>query len=226
MSTSHSTRPPGAAPGTEAGQTGLQQIPAARAGGPQVSPGEAGTAWPAFLAAGIAALVVGVLLLAWPSETLTLVAILIGISLIVAGLMRLIQGFAGHQISGAARAGDVVIGLIAIVVGLYCLKHPNFTITTLAIIVGIFWVIYGIADLAAGLSSGPVPGRGLMIATGVLSLLAGLIVMFWPTISLTVLVAVMGIWLLVYGVALTVMAFQLRRAGHSAGGGPGSMAAA
>ena len=59
-------------------------------------------------------------------------------------------------------------------------------------------------------TSGPGTGRGLRAFTGVLSLAAGLIVMFWPTISLTVLLWVMGIWLLAYGVMLGVMAFQVR----------------
>ncbi len=87
MSTSHSTRGPGRSPGTDAGR---QPAPAAMPGGSEPSPDEARGTWPAFLAAGLAALVIGVLLLAWPRETLTLVAVLIGISLIVAGIMRLI----------------------------------------------------------------------------------------------------------------------------------------
>ena len=49
-----------------------------------------------------------------------------------------------------------------------------------------------------------------------LSLAAGLIVMFWPTISLTILLWVMGIWLLAYGVMLAVMAFQVRHVAKAA----------
>lgn len=211
--------------GTMAGGPAPSGAPAFMTGRPRLTGEDARSAWPAFLAAGLAAVVVGVLLLAWPSETLTLVAILIGISLIVAGLMRLFRGFTAHQASGGARAADVVIGLLAIIVGLYFLRHTGFTITTMAIIVGIFWVINGIAELAAGMSGGPVPGRGLMITTGILSLLAGLVVMFWPTISLSVLVVVIGIWLLVYGIALVVMGFQLRRAARNSGE-PGPMAVA
>ena len=48
------------------------------------------------------------------------------------------------------------------------------------------------------------------------SLAAGLIVMFWPTISLTVLLWVMGIWLLAYGVMLAAMALSIRHAAKAA----------
>lgn len=176
-------------------------------------PAFASAAWPAFMAAGFGCLVVGVILLVWPKATLAVVAILIGVALIVAGVLRLMDGFTSHEASGGKRVASVLIGLLAIVLGLYCIRHYHFTITALAIIVGLFWVIYGIADLAASLFAGHFPGRGFTLLTGVLSVCAGLIVLFWPTISLTVLVAVIGIWLIVYGILAAVLAFRLRREG-------------
>jgi len=73
---------------------------------------------------------------------------------------------------------------------------------------------------------GPFPGRGLTVIAGVFSLIAGIIVLFWPTISIVVLVAVIGIWLIVYGLLLSIMAWRLRRTGSSVSGpGPGQLAA-
>jgi uncharacterized membrane protein HdeD (DUF308 family) len=89
----------------------------------------------------------------------------------------------------------------------------------------LFWVIHGIADIGIGLfGSGGLAGHALTVLTGVLSLCAGLIVLFWPTISLTVLVAVIGIWLIVYGILAAILAFRLRRTG-STPPGPGDLAA-
>jgi uncharacterized membrane protein HdeD (DUF308 family) len=178
-------------------------------------PDFARNAWPAFMAAGIGGIVVGIMLLAWPKATLTIVAILIGVSLIVAGLVRLIDGFTAHEASGGRRVAHVLIGLLAIIIGLYCIRHYHVTIAALAIIVGLFWVLHGIADITVGLFSGDVPARGLTVISGIFSLFAGMIVLFWPTISLTILVAVMGIWLLVYGLIMAVTAFSLRRRGDS-----------
>ena len=219
MSTPHSTVPgdPGPAGRAGAGVTG-QDYPSAgqddRAG---FGPDFARSTWPAFMAAGIGAIVVGIMLLAWPKATLTIVAVLIGASLVVAGLLRLIDGFTAHDASGGRRVAHVLIGLLAIIVGLYFIRHYNVTIAALAIIVGLFWILHGIADIAAGLFGGPFPGRGLTIVAGVLSLFAGLIVLFWPAISLTVLVAVIGIWLIVYGLLMAITAFSLRRSGSDTG---------
>ncbi len=164
-------------------------------------------------------MIVGAILLAWPKETLTIVAILIGVALIVAGFLRLLDGFTTHEASGGRRVAGVVIGLIAVLLGLFCIRHYHFTIAALAIIVGLFWVIHGISDIAAGLFAGRFPGRGITMLSGFLSLAAGLIVLFWPTISLTVLVAVIGIWLIIYGFLAGYLAFRLRRSGSSGGSG-------
>jgi len=180
----------------------------------RVGPGLASAAWPAFIAAGIASIAVGVILLAWPNETLTVVAVLIGIALIVAGVLGLMDGFTSHEASGGKRLVSVVIGLLATVLGLYCIRHYHFTITALAIIVGLFWVIHGVADIAVSLFIGQFPGRGFTMLTGALSLCAGIIVLFWPAISITVLVVVIGIWLILYGALAAVLGLRLRTSGE------------
>lgn len=213
MTTPSSTRPD--QPGRP-GQPGEQDLASATGAQPEragFGPAFAGSAWPAFMAAGLGGIVVGIVLLAWPKATLAIVAVLIGISLIVAGLLRLIDGFTAHDASGGKRVASVVIGLLAIIVGLYCIRHYNVVIGALAIVVGLFWVIHGIADIAAGLFGGPFPGRGLTVVAGVFSLIAGLIVLFWPAITVIVLVRVIGIWLIVYGLIMAVTAISLRRHG-------------
>ncbi|HYS31514.1 MAG TPA: HdeD family acid-resistance protein [Streptosporangiaceae bacterium] len=207
MTTPHSARPgePASvyASGPETGQAGI-------------GPDFARATWPAFMAAGLGAVIVGVVLLAWPKATLTIVAVLIGIGLIVAGLLRLIDGFTAHDASGGRRVAYVLVGLLAVVAGLYCVRHYNLVTGVLAVIVGLFWVIHGIADISIGLFAGPFPGRGVTVLTGVLSLFAGLIVLFWPAITVIVLVRVIGIWLIIYGLLMSITAFSLRRSAASA----------
>jgi uncharacterized membrane protein HdeD (DUF308 family) len=166
-------------------------------------------AWPAVLTGAVAALIVGVLLLAWPTATLTVVAILLGAALVATGLLRLFEGFTARDRSGGMRVAYVIIGLIAIGFGLFCLRHRDVTIFLLAFLLGAFWIMHGITDLAVA-ASGGVPGRGVRAITGVLALAAGTVVLFWPGISLVLLLTVLGAWLLCYGVMLALLAFRLR----------------
>jgi uncharacterized membrane protein HdeD (DUF308 family) len=167
-------------------------------------------AWLVVLAAAVGVVAVGILLLAWPSATLTIVAILLGVSLLVSGLLRLFDGFTARDESGGMRAAYIVIGLVAILVGLYCLRHTNVTIFLLALLVGAYWIMHGVADLAVAATSGPVPRRGLTVVAGLFSLAAGIVVLFWPGISLILLLTILGAWLLLYGVLLVALALRLR----------------
>jgi uncharacterized membrane protein HdeD (DUF308 family) len=168
-------------------------------------------AWLIVLGAAGGCVAVGIMLLAWPSETLTIAAILLGVSLLVSGLLRLFDGFTAREESGGMRAAYIVIGLLAVLVGLYCLRHRDVTVFLLALLVGAYWIVHGVADLAVAATSGPLPGRGLRAAGGLFSLAAGIVVLFWPGISLVLLVTVLGAWLLFYGVVLVSLAFRLRR---------------
>jgi uncharacterized membrane protein HdeD (DUF308 family) len=168
-------------------------------------------AWLVALGAAVGCVAVGILLLAWPSATLTIVAILLGVSLLVSGLLRLFDGFTASEESGGMRAAYIVIGLLAILVGLYCLRHRDVTVFLLALLVGAYWIMHGVADLAVAATSGPLPGRGLRVAGGLFSIAAGIVVLFWPGISLVLLLTILGAWLLFYGVVLAALAFRLRR---------------
>src|SRR5262249_53470702 len=138
MTTPHSARP---------GEPGGLYEPETEAEQARFGPDFAKATWPAYMSAGLGGVIVGVILLALAKATLTIVAVLIGIGLIVAGLLRLIDGFTAHDASGGKRVAYVLIGLLAIVVGLYCIRHFNLVIGVLAVIVGLFWVIHGMADI-------------------------------------------------------------------------------
>jgi uncharacterized membrane protein HdeD (DUF308 family) len=167
--------------------------------------------WHALLAVGILLVAVGVILVAWPKATLIIVAILLGAALVISGIYRFIEGIADTEKSAGTRAAYVGIGLLAILVGLYCLRHHDVSIFLLALLVGIFWMMHGFTDLAAAASSRPRTGRGWLIVSGVFGIAAGAIVLFWPGISLLVLLLVLGAWLIFYGLVLAGMAFHLHR---------------
>jgi uncharacterized membrane protein HdeD (DUF308 family) len=176
-------------------------------------------AWQVIMVAAVATFAIGLILLVWPKATVVVVAALIGAALLITGVIRLIHGFTDSAASGGTRAAYIIIGLLAALAGLYCLRHISVTVVLLAFIVGVFWTLYGIVELIAAITGEPGTGRGLRAVTGGLSLAAGLIVMFWPTISLTVLLFVIGIWLVVYGLIMAIMAWEVRRAARALAAG-------
>jgi uncharacterized membrane protein HdeD (DUF308 family) len=59
-----------------------------------------------------------------------------------------------------------------------------------------------------------VPGRGWTGVMGAISVVAGLLVLVYPAISLLTLVIVLSVWLLVLGVMEITLAFRARSAGR------------
>jgi uncharacterized membrane protein HdeD (DUF308 family) len=169
---------------------------------------EFGRSWWAILAWGLVTLVAGIGTIVWPGRTILVVAVLIGIQFFVSGIVRLIRVFAlddeGH------RTWDVVVGLGSVVVGILCLKNVFQTIAALTLIIGIMWVVQGIAEFFVGVA-GLTQHRGLTNLMGILGFVAGDDVLTYPITSVLALAWVLGVWLTAYGIMQIAAAFAVRR---------------
>jgi uncharacterized membrane protein HdeD (DUF308 family) len=144
------------------------------------------------------------------------IAVLFGVQLIIAGIFRFVAAFATEDASGGTRVLLALLGVLSIIIGLWAVRHVLLTLLALIVLLGIFWVINGAIELFTALSHRGMPQRGWTAAMGVLSVLAGIVVLIYPGESLLVLSIVLGIWLLVYGVMEMMAAFRLRGLAHSA----------
>jgi uncharacterized membrane protein HdeD (DUF308 family) len=106
--------------------------------------------------------------------------------------------------------------VLSFIIGLYALRHILVTVAALALLLGIFWIVNGTVEVFTALSHRGMPGRGWTVFMGLLSVVAGVVVLVYPGISLATLAVVLGVWLLVYGVMEIVLAFQLRSLGRAA----------
>jgi uncharacterized membrane protein HdeD (DUF308 family) len=175
-----------------------------------------GRHWGWLLAFGIVTLLAGLLAIAWPGRTIVVIAVLFGIQLIVAGIFRFVAAIADDGESGGTRALLALLGVLSFVVGLYAVRHILITIASLALLLGIFWIVNGTIETFTALSDRGMPGRGWTVFMGLLSVLAGIVVLAYPGISLATLAVVLGLWLLVFGVMEVALAFRLRAAGQAA----------
>jgi uncharacterized membrane protein HdeD (DUF308 family) len=170
--------------------------------------------WPVVAVGALGMIAIGVALLVWPHASLTVVAILIGAAIIVSGLARLWEGLTASDRSGGTRAAYIVIGLLAVLIGLYCLRQHALSLFIVTFLISVYFIAHGIADIGVALSA-RVPGRGVRAVLGVCSLAAGIIILIWPAITLVLLLTIAAAWLLFYGLVLGGLAFSLWRAGRT-----------
>lgn len=173
-----------------------------------------GRHWGWVLAFGIVTLIAGVVTLAWPGRTIVVVAVLFGIQLVVAGIFRFVAAFATDDVTGGTRVLLALLGVLSFIVGLYALRHILVTIAALALLLGIFWIVNGAIETFTALSHREMRGRGWTSFMGLLSIVAGVVVLVYPAISLVTLAVVL--WLLLFGVMEIVLSFRLRSVANAA----------
>jgi uncharacterized membrane protein HdeD (DUF308 family) len=171
--------------------------------------------WAVVAVGSLGLIALGIMLLVWPNLSLTIVAILIGAALCVAGAVRLYEGFTAHGgESGGMRVAYIVVGLLAVILGVYLLRHHALSLFLLAFVTGVYFITQGIAEIGASASAAS--GRGLRVVLGIFSIAAGLVLVIWPSISLVLLFLIMGAWLLFYGLVLGGLALSMRKAAKGA----------
>ena len=166
------------------------------------------------LAGGVVSVVLAIILLVWPKETLVVVAVLIGIWLIIAGIASLAQAiFAPEGRSGGLRVLKAFGAVLYLIAGVFCIRHAFTTVTILAALIGISWLVAGVVEVFSAFGEG-VSGwyRVGAFALGLLSILAALVVLIWPAPSLVTLTWLAGLWLLILGIAQIAMAIRTMRA--------------
>jgi uncharacterized membrane protein HdeD (DUF308 family) len=171
-----------------------------------------GRHWGWVLTYGILTLAAGLAVLVWPSQTLLVLAVLFGIQLIISGIFRFVAALATDDLTGGTRVLLAILGVLSVIIGVWAVRHVVLTLLALAVFLGIYWIVSGTIDIFTALAHRGMPDRGWTVFTGILSVIAGLIVLVWPGPTLLVLAVVLGIWLLIFGVMEIIAAFRLRRA--------------
>ena len=172
--------------------------------------------WWMLAVLGVASLVCGVLAIVYPDVTLLAVGIIFGFYLLMAGVFELVEAIVGDP---ASRALSAIVGVVALIAGLICLRRPGDSLLALVVVLGAFLIVTGIARLVRAFAS--VEHRGWSLLSAVVDLILGILILSWPDESLVTLAVFFGISLIFRGVFALVAAFQLRklRKGGSAGHG-------
>jgi len=101
------------------------------------------------------------------------------------------------------------------VIGVILIRHLHLTRAIIGLIIGITWIVQGLAALIGGISGGVREGRAWWIIFGAASLIAGIAVTVTPASSLNVLATLLGIWFMVMGVFEIIGGLLLRHAIHT-----------
>jgi uncharacterized membrane protein HdeD (DUF308 family) len=98
--------------------------------------------------AGLLFIVIGVVLIRHLHLTRSLIGLIIGITWIVQGLTALIGGISGGAREG--RAWWIIFGVVSLIAGIVVASAPASSLTALAVLLGIWFIIMGIFEIIGG----------------------------------------------------------------------------
>ncbi|HWM17117.1 MAG TPA: DUF308 domain-containing protein [Microbacterium sp.] len=157
---------------------------------------------------GVLAVIVGILILAWPGKTAMVVTAIIAIYAIAAGLVYAGLGIFSKTKGGWARIGHIVLGILFIIAGVVAFLNLGAATEWLAlflgILVGILWIVEGIVALS---TLGDAASKGWTVFFAIVSIIAGIVLLFSPLWGAVVLWWLLGISLIVLGIIQIVRAF-------------------
>jgi uncharacterized membrane protein HdeD (DUF308 family) len=168
---------------------------------------EAADRWWIFLLTGIAWLVVSLMVFQWDYTTVYAVSFLFGIIALFAGLNEFMQITVSTR---GWKVAHVILGVLFIAVGLWAIVHPHNAFSTLAALIGFFFLFKGIFDItAAFIARGQSELWWLQLIVGFVQILLA----FWVAGSfrdkVILLVAYVGIMALARGLTEIFLAFKL-----------------
>jgi uncharacterized membrane protein HdeD (DUF308 family) len=101
---------------------------------------------------------------------------------------------------GAGWGWLMAYGVLSLLLGLAAFAAPFIATFAATIVIGVFFLLAGIASIAAGLMGGKREGRLYAILFGILTLFIGALMVFDPVSGALSLTLVVAIWLAVRGV--------------------------
>jgi uncharacterized membrane protein HdeD (DUF308 family) len=163
---------------------------------------------------GLIAVIFGILAIIWPGLTVLTLIIFFGAFAIVDGVFAI-----GTAIWRAEQRMEwwplLAEGILGIIIGIIAFVWPSLTALGLLYVIGAWAIITGAVEIVAALRlRAMIPNEWFLIVSGALSVLWGLILFIFPGTGAIALVWLIGIFAIIYGVALIAFAMRVRSHGE------------
>lgn len=159
---------------------------------------------------GLLAAALGIACLVWPNVTIGVAVALFAVYCFVDAVTQTVTLFNRFD-TAPHRVLMVLLILLDIAAGVIAIAYPGITAGVLVVVIGIWAIIGGAAELTAAWSSS---GSGWLTVGGLLSVLLGVLLIIWPGIGAVSLAVVFGVYLLAYGIMVLLAAATAPRGGE------------
>ena len=166
--------------------------------------------WWVILLRGILALIFGVLTFVWPGITLAVLVALYGAFALVDGVLAIVAAIRGG--APAPRWWLALVGVFGIAAGVLTVLWPQITAVVLLMFIAAWAIAMGVMQIVGAIKlRNEIEGEWLLIASGVLSVLFGVMLIAWPGAGALAMVLVIGAFAIMFGILMIGFSLRLRR---------------
>jgi uncharacterized membrane protein HdeD (DUF308 family) len=166
--------------------------------------------WWLLVLRGVCAVLFGVLTFVWPGITLVTLVLLFGAYALVNGIFTLGVGLRADR--GAPGKGTLVLlGLLGVAAGILTFFYPGVTALSLLVLIAWWAIVTGIFEIAAALKLRKVmSNEWLLILSGVLSVVFGVLLIAMPSAGALSILWLIGAYAILFGILLLALAFKVK----------------
>lgn len=166
--------------------------------------------WRSLAIRGAASLVFGILAALWPGLTLMWLIVIFAAYAIVSGLTSITAALQNRK-----TAEDwwlpLLTGIISVGAGIAAIMVPDLTTLVLVLVIGATAIATGILDIAMAIRLRKViRGEGFLFLSGIVSIIFGISVFFFPGAGALALVWLISIYAILTGALLLMLAWRAR----------------
>jgi uncharacterized membrane protein HdeD (DUF308 family) len=166
--------------------------------------------WSIFL------IVFGVLAVGSPFLAAVAVNVVIAWLIMLAGVVHIMLGFHAHGAGGLIW--KVLVGLAYLAFGIYLIMRPGVGVAALTVLLASLFLIEGILDIVLFFRTRSAHGSSWVLADGIVTLLLGLLIYIqWPSSSAWAIGTLVGVSMIMSGVARVMLSLALRKMSAQAG---------
>ena len=171
--------------------------------------------WGVLALRGIVAILFGLAAVFWPQLTLVTLVYLVSAFLLASGVVGLVVGLiniGNGRVSFLSRVLTILISVAEIGVGVYLIRHAGIAFAAFVLIVGLILIARGIVDIFSAIfEEEAATSKTILVITGVLSVIVGVILLMQPAAAGVAFVWVLGLYSLITGPMLIALAYDIKK---------------
>jgi len=170
--------------------------------------------WWAIAIRGLIGVIFGIVAFLWPLHTMAFLVALFGVYALIDGV------FASIAAVNAAKAHErwqplLVEGVAGVIMGLVALFRPGITIVALVYVIAAWAILTGALAIYAAIQlRNAISGEWMMLLSGAVSLILGVMLIVMPSAGAVAFLWLIGSYSIIFGVLLVALAFRLRGMGN------------